>query len=284
MATRLVGEVVEWLLTPAANGLTPAERAVLLVIAERANETTREMWRFKADTISLDERIAVAVGTPKGLQKVLWRLASRGVEVRIPIAQGDDGRPVFAARGRAMRFRLPELPASVALPERERADEDRPFLPSDSVDNPADIPVDKSSGQVNKGRPASALSLESPDGRLPNSPERADRRLPLVPIKEDPYKPSPYIPGVPAVRRNVEERPAVHREPSARDQFRQPPILVAVTDVGPRPGEYETARDALSRLPDLGHAAMDAARAELPTDTPLAQIVIRAADLAWRTA
>ena len=284
MSGRLVGEVVEWLLTPAAKslGLTSAERTVLLVIADRANDVTREMWRFRADAISLDERIAIAVGTPKGLQKVLWRLASRGLEVRIQIAQGDDGRPVFASRGRAMRFRLPELPASVALPEWERADEERPFLPGDSVDNAAADPVDKSSGQVNKGRPASALSPESPDERLPNDPERADRRLPLVPIKEDPYKTPPYIPGVPAVRRDVEERPAVHREPSATEKFRQPPLMLAVPTPDPR--EYGAARDRLALLPDYGQAAMAAARADLPTGTPLAQLVIHAADLAWRTA
>jgi hypothetical protein len=279
MSGRLVGEVVEWLLTPAAQSLTSAERAVLLVIAERANDETREMWRYRADAISLDERIAIAVGTPKGLQKVLWRLADRGLEVRIQIAWGKDARPVFAARGRAMRFRLPEFPASVTLPERE----DRPLLPDVPVDNSGPEPVDNPSVQAEKGRRPSGQSGESPDERLPNSPERADRRLPLSTYKEDPYKTSPYAPGVPAVRTDVEGAPPERREPSAKDQvFRQPPILLAVS--GPTDDEYADARDALGRLPDLGQAALAAARSDLGADAPLVHLVIHAAALSRRTA
>jgi hypothetical protein len=47
---------------------------------------------------------------------------------------------------------------------------------------------------------------------------------------------------------------------------------------------YATAQATLSRLPDLGAALLEAARAELPPGTPLAQLVIHAATLTRRTA
>lgn len=283
MSGRLVGDVVRWLLTPAARslGLTSAECAVLYVIAERANEVTGEMWRHRDDTMNLYDRVAIAAGTPTGLKDVLERLARRGLEVRIPIASGRDGRPVFAARGRPMRFRLPDFPASVQLPDR--SGENRPYLPDVSVDNPPSESVDNPVSADGKGRSAPRLSTERGGEHRPNRPERGGQDRPLIPSKRSTSKTSPSTPGVPDVRRTVEDRPAVHREPSAQDQkFRQPPILLAVPDPDPR--EYGAARDRLALLPDYGQAAMAAARAELPTGTPLAQLVIHAADLAWRTA
>src|SRR5690554_1911929 len=116
-----------------------AEAAVLLVIAERAHDKTREMWRHRIDDHSLFERIRrVTRQTDAGLSKTLRRLARRGLECRVPIATGSDGRPVYAAKGRAMRFRLPELPASVTLPEP--VDNAAPPVenpPSEPVENPA---------------------------------------------------------------------------------------------------------------------------------------------------
>lgn len=130
-----MGEVVGWLQTEPAADLTLAERTILLIVAERAHEVTREMWRHRIDDVTLYERIRAATGLGKdGLTKAFGRLASRGLEVRVPIGEGEDGRPVYARRGVAMRFRLPELPAVVALP--------------DPVDNPVTSPVDNPPGDT----------------------------------------------------------------------------------------------------------------------------------------
>ncbi|WP_149264251.1 hypothetical protein [Actinomadura sp. K4S16] len=121
MSGRLVGDVIEWLQTPAAAGVGDNEALVLITIADRVlSEETREMRRFKGDQCSLHQRICRVLGvTPKGLRPVLQKLARRGLEVRVEIGRDRLGRPIYARRGHAMGFRLPELPASVRLPERE---------------------------------------------------------------------------------------------------------------------------------------------------------------------
>ena len=144
MSGRLVGEVVDWLQTPPADGITLAEAAVLMAIAERAHDKTREMWRHRIDDHSLFERIRrVTRQTDAGLSKTLQRLASRGLECRVPIATGKDGRPVYAAKGRSTRFRLPELPAFVSLPEPV---DDTP----NPVDNPDGGPVENPPGDTQR--------------------------------------------------------------------------------------------------------------------------------------
>ncbi|WP_433235420.1 hypothetical protein ACQPYK_25310 [Streptosporangium sp. CA-135522] len=117
MAESLLGEVCAWLETPAAQGVTTAERLVLLIIAERCNKTTRQMWAYKGDGKTLTEVIAARAGLEvDSLTKVFRRLAGRGLEVRVPIATNSRGQPVFAVRGRASDYILPDLPASVELP------------------------------------------------------------------------------------------------------------------------------------------------------------------------
>lgn len=280
MSGRLVGEVVEWLRTPAAAGLSQAERAVLFVVAERAHEHSRLMLRHRTDTESLFERIRGALGISEGsLGNVFGRLAKRGVEVRVPTGTDKRGRPTFANNGHNTRFRLPDFPASVALPPTQSSIDEWTF----PVENHPTESVDNSAGEPAKAHQPMDLHDGSPINEWTFEGERSIDGWTVSPSKEDPSKNSPSTPGVPAVRRAVEDRPAVHREPSAKDQvFRQPPILLPVP--GPPPGAYAAARDALSRLPDLGHAAMDAARAELPAGTPLADLVIHAAALARRSA
>lgn len=125
MSARLVGEVAAWLETPAADGLTAAERLVLLLVAERAKDETRRMLSFRGDRrddgtkITLTELLADRAGqTPRGLNDTLQRLARRGLEVRVPIGTDSLGRIVFARKGHAIDYHLPELPASITLPPR----------------------------------------------------------------------------------------------------------------------------------------------------------------------
>lgn len=133
MSARLIGELTAWLLTPAAADLTPAERLVLYVVAERAHERTRIMLRHRGDDIQLVDRIAQTTGLARdgALKRAFQRLAARGLDVRIPAKMGANGKPVFTHEGHSMRFRLPEFPASVTIPEAAAP-----------VDDPVDTPGD----------------------------------------------------------------------------------------------------------------------------------------------
>lgn len=260
MSGRLVGEVINWLQTPAATGLTLAERAVLMVIAERANDDTRDMWRYRADDTTLFERIQFACDLePSGLSKVFQKLRKRGLEVRVQIATGKDGRPIFAHKGIAMKFRLPHFPASVILPETpDRADE---HPPSGPVDNSADDPHDDPDR-------ADTDPPYGPKGRT-GSPHRADTRPPLR--RKAPYRANPYeeTSGLSRSGAEVEDSARPPAEPSATDDL----------DSMDEARDYRKATAILHTLPDLGSQFMAAARDESP-DAGMRQLVIRAAQLA----
>ncbi|SEU46463.1 hypothetical protein [Nonomuraea wenchangensis] len=124
MGVRLVGEVAAWLESPAAAELTQSERLVLLLIAERAKDTTRRMLSFRGDRrddgtkITLTELLQARTGlTERGLSDTVQRLSKRGLEVRVPVGKDKNGVIMFARRGHATDYILPELPASVSLPE-----------------------------------------------------------------------------------------------------------------------------------------------------------------------
>ncbi|MGW4639588.1 hypothetical protein ACWEN6_13720 [Sphaerisporangium sp. NPDC004334] len=123
MSARLVGEVAAWLGTPAAKGLTSAERNVLLLIAERAKDDTRRMLSFRGDRrddgskITLTELLQERSGLgERGLSDTVQRLARRGLEVRVSIGVDSLGRTVYARKGHATDYVLPPLPASIVLP------------------------------------------------------------------------------------------------------------------------------------------------------------------------
>jgi hypothetical protein len=256
MSGRLVGEVVEWLRTPAAAGLTMAERIVLVVIAERSNDETREMWRFKADDVTLAERIQGAAGIDStGLRHALQRLKKRGLEVRVPVKHGKDGRAVYAFKGYAMQFRLPAFPASVDLPQRR---------PEEAASN-GHKPVDNSGSDAPQRGPDEAAS--KPKGGLREA-QRGPDEAPLnrmYPYEELPYKnsgPCPYVAEVEDTR------------PAAATPSGEPKIHMGYDPT------YKEARAVLGRLPDLGGTYMAAARDALGQETPLAELVIYAGQLA----
>lgn len=259
MSGRLVGEVVDWLLSPAAQelNLSHAERVVLLVIAERANETTREMWRHRGDDQSLLERICAAAKlTKNGASSLFKRLAGRGLDVRIPVKVGRDGRPVYAFEGTSMRFRLPEFPASVALPES----------PCEDTTSPVNNPVDNQPGE-------SSETTESPcpdtgsdaRGRVP-TPKRACPGTTLSP--SNPSTTNPSTPMDPTYGAEEEDTQPVTATPPAQK-----------LNLGFEP-DYREARTILERLPDLGGTYLAAAREVLGDETPLAELVIYAGRLA----
>jgi hypothetical protein len=90
----------------APKDLTAAERMVLVAIGEnvRDGDPTLLTWPdFNVHTLA--ERTGL---TGKGsLKSALQRLGARGLEVRVPITSGKDGRPVYALPGKQCRYRFP---------------------------------------------------------------------------------------------------------------------------------------------------------------------------------
>lgn len=119
MSAQLMGDLIEWRRTPFGAELSDKEFIVLLTIADRVlNESTRRMFRKKGDDCDLHERIRQVVGVnEENFRKLLQRLAARGLDVRVPFRKDKHGNPVFAARGHAMDFRLPEMPTMLNLPD-----------------------------------------------------------------------------------------------------------------------------------------------------------------------
>ena len=105
MGVRLIVEVLDH----APEELTAVDRLLLIVIAENANDATREGypgWELIARRMRWASH---KDGGKNAVRVALANLASRGVDVRVPITQGKDGRPVYAAHGHRTVYRLPRF-------------------------------------------------------------------------------------------------------------------------------------------------------------------------------
>lgn len=266
MSGRLVGEVVDWLQTEAADGLTTAEAAILLVIAERAHDRTRDMWRHRIDDYPLYERLKRATRlSDAGLSKALQRLARRGLECRVPIGTNKHGKPVFAAKGHSMQFRLPELPASVSLPDAVDTASDAVDTAPEAVDNPPGEGVDNSSPAAQRSdsdptyepKPGPESDLRGPKVGRTSAPNTSRE----IPSTTDPS--SQYLSSQP----QVEEPRDTARDPTDDLQH-----------------DYAEAHRTLQRLPDLGSALLEQARKLTPTASLREQVIIAARLAAKETA
>lgn len=120
----------------APDDLTSGELAVALMIADDANDRTRRSW------IPLPLLCQRARLKPSSVRAALAKLAARGYEFRVIHGYGTDGRPVFAAKGHATDYVVPDmLKGATGL---------APIEPFEPVDNP--------------GKGASAVA---PNGRYP---------------------------------------------------------------------------------------------------------------------
>lgn len=102
--------------------LTASQRLMLLALAERARDDTREVLPGRGESVRamLLRRTGL---TESGLSNTMRGVARLVGDVRVPIATGDDGRAVYAWRGQqTTRFRLPILP----LLESDEEDKERP--------------------------------------------------------------------------------------------------------------------------------------------------------------
>lgn len=97
MSVRLVIEVLDH--APAE--LTPAERLLLVVIAEFADGTTR---RCSPGRDALIRRTGL---DHRHLTRVLTQLAACGYEVRVPAGVDKKGKFVFANKGHRTIFEVP---------------------------------------------------------------------------------------------------------------------------------------------------------------------------------
>jgi len=100
VAYQLVNDVLDH-----APGMTPAERLVLVAIAEET--------RSAGDVVKIPGsrmRRRAKLGE-RGLRDVLTRLAKRGIEVRVPLGADRRGQPIYAVPGEVPKYRLPAFPA-----------------------------------------------------------------------------------------------------------------------------------------------------------------------------
>ncbi|WP_433319154.1 hypothetical protein [Micromonospora chersina] len=115
MGVRLIVEVLDH----APPGLTAGDRLLLVVLAENANDETREGWPGW-ELIARRMRWAdQRDGGKNAVSTALANLARRGVECRVPIGQTEAGRPVFAAHGRRTTYRIPHLRRVAETPTLE---------------------------------------------------------------------------------------------------------------------------------------------------------------------
>lgn len=178
MSVKLVSEVLEFV---RATELKPTERMLLLVIAERASEHDRIDDRGRAVPARTcwpsREYLCEVLGlSDDGLRKSLQRLAAAGLEVRVPVAETKQGRPIYALRGHQSTYRLPELVSS-----------DGPTSAAEPVDNSTNgstgVPANDQLGST--GVPANGEKGGNP---VPESRYSS----PLMPVLE--YRPNHYEP------------------------------------------------------------------------------------------
>ncbi|MEU0516626.1 hypothetical protein [Streptosporangium sp. NPDC006007] len=273
MSGKLVGEVVEWLRTPAAEGLSQAERVVLFVVAERANPETREMWRHRTDTESLHERIRGALDVSAGaLGNVFGRLAKRGLEVRIPTGVDKRGKPTFANNGHSTRFRLPEFSVSATLQVPERSIDGWTF----PVENRSDQPVDNPTGDHVKVHQPMDLHEERSTNGWSFEGERSIDGWTVDPSKDNPSKTESPSTPVLAVGELTVRTARAAEAPSAQpgDLFQARSVITGIARYGKAP--LWVRRDHLIPLA----AAALAAGFHRDTITHYAQMVITEARFA----
>lgn len=159
MGIRLIVEVLDQY----PRDLTPAERLVLVAIAEAARDETREGWP------GMELLIRRTGLSRSAVTKILQRLARRRppIEVRVSIGKGHDGRLVYASRGRRTTYRLPPVPTRKGGPPSTLSDEKGWTTEPERVDH----------GPL-KGGPPSTPSPQSP--QEPSSPRASKPTSPLA--------------------------------------------------------------------------------------------------------
>lgn len=153
-----------WLAVNLPPGLSSGERVVALEIADQVNDDTR--IGTKVDLRDVAARSGFA--SPKQVGRVLGKLSTNGVELRIPIGKREDGTPVYAYEGHRTRFRIPtglELGREeIPLP----GDHYQPEVPPAGDHSDREVPQAGPNGPPAGG----ALSPSGPPPGAERSPQR----------------------------------------------------------------------------------------------------------------
>jgi hypothetical protein len=163
-----VNRVKAFLRSTDAEGITPAERLVLLLIAEgiytdRSDVSNRDDW-------NLGELVGLG-----HLKRILQRLARRGLEVRVAQGVTAGGRPMYAFQGRQVVYRLPDRVLQVGTPVPPSSPQGGTGVPSQGTGVPSQGTAVPSQGT---GVPP------SPDTQNPRPPEGVSGEG--SPMTEDP--------------------------------------------------------------------------------------------------
>lgn len=184
MAVQLIAEVLR---AVTGSDLTPAERLVLILIAERANAQSREAWSGGTDRWDLARLAGLS---PTGLRAVLQKLAARGHEVRVAHGKDATGRPIFAAWNRQTTYRLPILLG------------DTPVSPVGDA-------------QVS---PTPARRRQNPGSQATKSDHLGDTQASLGDTPVSPFSSSPSGPSGPVTDGRASPRPASPRDEPVEEQ------------------------------------------------------------------
>jgi len=150
--------------------LDTGELALLLILADEANDETRECFP------GMDELCTYMRMSAVGVRKILQRLAQHGIDVRAPIGKDGSGRVIYAQKGARTTYRIPRF-----APTGQTSEGD-PVVPPKSTQR-------RSAGIANEGeRGDGSIAIEA-QGRSAGTPKAipADRPSPHVPQEEDPH-------------------------------------------------------------------------------------------------
>ncbi|GIH23021.1 hypothetical protein Aph01nite_13310 [Acrocarpospora phusangensis] len=185
MGIRLVAEVLD----NAPTDLTPAERLLLVALAEDARDETRVCWP------GMDKLVRRTGLQPDSIRRVFQRLAKRGLEVRVPIGMDKQGRPQFAREHVQTNYRLPVL---------VRRDVDPP-------------------SEAGPGSPLSGGTVVPPESRDEN-PSTLFEAGPQSPPEAGPQsRPSPQPPHN-IEEKNTSSRPGSTKRAQKRDEPPRPDV------------------------------------------------------------
>lgn len=95
----------------APSDLDTGELALLLILADEANDETRECFP------GMDELCAYMRMSADGIGKVLQRLAKRGIDVRVPVGKDKTGRAIYAMKGVRTTYQLPKFAPTMPVPQ-----------------------------------------------------------------------------------------------------------------------------------------------------------------------
>lgn len=179
-------------------------RLVAWVVADEANDRTRRTIGYRLQGYERRngqwrDGICEQTGLcPRTVQQALRDLAAAGYELRVAIGKDSAGRPVYARRGHATDFTVPELAARPPVRGRDSATQ-TPVRGPDSATQTGGIggqilpprsphtdPLTKQSPHMPAppGAAPPALKLTDPprsireEGTMPAAPKRANNRAP----------------------------------------------------------------------------------------------------------